>query len=61
MRFWDSQDPDLDNGASNKVEGGTDVTNRSALMVATGSPPLEPGRSGHMLGLSAARTNSTEC
>ena len=34
------EDPDLDNGASNKVEGETDVTNRSASMIATGSPPM---------------------
>ena len=39
VRFWNCQDPDLDNGASNKVEGETDVTNRSGLMVAAGFPP----------------------
>ena len=35
MTFWDDQDPDLDDGAFHKVEGETDVTNRSASMIAT--------------------------
>ena len=38
VECWDDQDLDLDDGALNKVEGETDVTNRSASI----SPKRQP-------------------